>query len=369
MHKTSAWPLALLCALLIVYASLYPFTGWRDQGLSPLGFFWAPFPQFWTGFDVGVNLAGYALFGFLLALAALRTGRERSALWLALGAAALLSLAMEATQSYLPRRVPSNLDWGLNVLGGLLGAVVAQSLEKLGWLARWSRVRDRWFVPDARGGMVLLALWPWALLFPSSVPLGLGHVLERLEAALVGWLDEPGWIEWLPFQSAELRTLLPAGKALCVGLGALIPCLLGFCVIKGGLRRGLWVLGVGAAGLVVTALSVALSFGPGNAWDWLDRPTQIGLAAGMVVAALLAAAPARLAAALGILALGLFLGVLNQAPQGPYLEQSLHTWEQGRFIRFNGLAQWLGWLWPYVTLVYLLLRVGGAGPGGPRRGP
>ena len=36
---------------------------------------------------------------------------------------------------------------------------------------------------------------------------------------------------------------------------------------------------------------------------------------------------------------------------------TLQAWEQGRFIRFNGLAQWLGWLWPYAVLVYVLLRV------------
>ena len=35
MHKTSAWPLAEAYAALIVYASLYPFSGWRDQGISP----------------------------------------------------------------------------------------------------------------------------------------------------------------------------------------------------------------------------------------------------------------------------------------------------------------------------------------------
>ena len=28
--------------------------------------------------------------------------------------------------------------------------------------------------------------------------------------------------------------------------------------------------------------------------------------------------------------------------------------EQGRFIRFHGLAQWLGWLWPYAAVVYLI---------------
>jgi len=53
------------------------------------------------------------------------------------------------------------------------------------------------------------------------------------------------------------------------------------------------------------------------------------------------------------------LSVLNQAPASPYFAQTLATWEQGRFIRFNGLAQWLGWLWPYAAVVYVLIQVWG----------
>ena len=34
MHKTSAWPLALVYLALVVYASLFPFEGWRDQGFT-----------------------------------------------------------------------------------------------------------------------------------------------------------------------------------------------------------------------------------------------------------------------------------------------------------------------------------------------
>jgi hypothetical protein len=60
---------------------------------------------------------------------------------------------------------------------------------------------------------------------------------------------------------------------------------------------------------------------------------------------------------LALLALGVYLSLLNQAPAGPYFSQTLQTWEQGRFIRFNGLAQWLGWLWPYAVLAYLLSHV------------
>ena len=69
-------------------------------------------------------------------------------------------------------------------VGAWAGAMLAWALEKLGVIDRWSRFRARWFVAEARGGLVLLALWPVALLFPAVVPFGLGQVLERLEGAL-----------------------------------------------------------------------------------------------------------------------------------------------------------------------------------------
>ena len=36
--RSSAWTLALIFAALIVYASLYPFEGWRVQGVGLLDF-------------------------------------------------------------------------------------------------------------------------------------------------------------------------------------------------------------------------------------------------------------------------------------------------------------------------------------------
>ena len=56
-------------------------------------------------------------------------------------------------------------------------------------------------------------------------------------------------------------------------------------------------------------------------------------------------------------ALVVHLSLLNQAPASAYFADTLQAWEQGRFIRFHGLAQWLGWLWPYAVLVYVLVRV------------
>lgn len=354
---TTSWPLALAAVCLIVYASLYPFTEWRNQGISPLTFLTASLPRYWTGFDVGVNLAGYAPLGFLLALAALRSGRTRWAVSVAVLAAGALSLVMEALQSYLPARIPSNVDFALNVAGAWLGACTAWLLEKAGALDRWSRVRARWFVSDARGALVLLALWPVALLFPASVPLGLGQVLERLEYTLADMLADTPFLEWLPVRDVELQPLVPGAEVICVALGALIPCLLGYSVVRTLAQRTVFLALTLLAAVGSTALSAALSYGPDHAWAWLDLPVQVGLAMGGVLALLFLPVPRRGSAALLLLALSVHLSLLNQAPMGPYFAETLQVWEQGRFIRFNGMAQWLGWLWPYAVLLYLLVRL------------
>jgi VanZ family protein len=364
-HKTSAWPLAQAYVALIFYASLYPFTGWRDQGVAPWAFIPVPWPKYWTGFDVAVNLFGYAPLGFLLALSFLRRGvkpvrpRNGRAIAVATLVAAVLSFSMEALQSYLPSRVPSNVDFGFNTLGALIGAVIAGGLELAGAIDRWSRFRLRWFVDEARGALVLLALWPFALLFPAAVPLGLGQVFERMEAALADWLMDTPFLEWLPVRDIELQPLMPGTEMLCVALGALIPCLLGFSVIRSAGRRALFAMVVVTVGVLVTALSAALSWGPVHAWAWLGPSVTLGLGVGLGMAMLLVLLPRRGDAGILLLVLVVHLSMLNQAPTSAYFAQTLKTWEQGRFIQFNGLGQWLGWAWPYAALVYVLIRVSG----------
>ncbi len=358
MHKTTAWPLSLLYAALIVFASLFPFDGWRTQGMDPLVFLFAKIPPpYWTWFDVNTNIAGYAPFGFLLALALLRTGSGRSAVPVAFAVGTLLSLTMEFTQIYLPRRVPSNMDLALNSAGTLVGALVAALLEKMGAISRWSRFRERWFVRHSRGALVLLAMWPVALLFPLPVPLGLGQVWERLEMALTEWLTDTPFLEWLPVTDDVLEALSQGRELIAVLLGLLIPCLLGYCIIRDKGRRVIFSLAVTAVGVSVTALTFVLSYGPAHAWEWQSVPTRVGLGLGLVVALLLVAVPRRACAALLLLALMLHMNLLNQAPTSAYFAQTLQAWEQGRFIRFYGVAQWLGWLWPYATLVYVVMKL------------
>ncbi|MDO5086016.1 MAG: VanZ family protein [Comamonadaceae bacterium] len=364
MHreKSAAGPLALCYAALIVYATLFPFTGWRDQGLPPWAYLHAPLPQYWTRFDLLANFAGYAPLGFLLALALLPAWGAWRAVALAALGPALLSFGLEALQSYLPLRVASNLDLALNAAGGAAGALVAVVLERLGAIGRWRRFRRRWFVPEARGVLVLLALWPVALLYPAPVAFGLGQVYERAETALAALLKGTPFLEWLPLREVELQPLLPGVEVLCVALGVLAPCLLGYSVMLHTGRRALLAALALAVGVAASALSAALTWGPVYAWAWLDRPQRWGLMAGAGLALLALPLPRRACVPVLMATLALGLALLNQAPESAYDAANLQVWEQGRFIHFYGLAQWVGWLWPYAALLYLAGRLLRRGP-------
>ena len=362
MHKSAAWPLTWMYCTLVVYASLYPFADWRDQGIAPWAFLAAPLPRYWTGFDVAINIVGYVPLGALLAWLALRTRHRVPPAWLAVACGTLLSLLLETLQSYLPQRVASREDWLLNTLGTIVGALAALYLARRGGLARWDRWQNRWLAPQSRGVLVLLLSWPAALLFPSAVPFGLGHVwggLQDLSEALLGlgahWLED-----------AQVHKLLPAIDAVplgsvatlaCVVTGLLAPCLLGFGLLHRPRHRVWLSLVVVAVGVSASGLSAALSWGPTHMWSWLDATTSAGLLAALVLAMALARLRWRWALVLVFVLLCGHVALLNQAPANPYFAQTLQSWEQGRFVRFNGLAEWLGWLWPYAAIALALARL------------
>jgi VanZ family protein len=212
-RRTTAWALSWLCVLVIAYASLYPFDDWRNQDIAPWFFVGAPWSAYNTWFDIFSNLLGYLPLGFWWCLAAVRSQWSRiQALSLAVACACLLSFGMECLQTYLPTRVPSQLDWLLNTSGALCGAGLALVLEKRGWLYHWSQFRRQWLTPDASGSLVLLVLWPLALLYPVTVPFGLGHVSERLGKMLQDML--PGFENHLA-EFNDALTMTPSLEMLC----------------------------------------------------------------------------------------------------------------------------------------------------------
>ena len=334
---------------MVVYASLYPFSGWRTQGISSWSFLLAPWPTYWTGFDVMSNLLGYAPLGLLLALAVARSGGGRWAWWVGVLVPALLSLGMESAQSYLVQRVPSQVDWLLNTAGALLGTLAAWWLLRHRVLGPWMQFRQGWLVADTRGGLAVLLAWPLAALYPTSVPFGLGQVWQRLEQALWRLTEGSTLQAWLP-ESGTSLPLSPLTESLVVALCVWAPMLLGYAIVRRPAQRLMFALVAGGVVIGTGGLSASLTFGPAHAWAWLSPPASLGLTVAAAMSLLGLALGQRAAALLSLLAWSFALGLLNRAPETAYFAQSLVIWEQGRFIRFHGLSQWLGWLWPYAAL-------------------
>ncbi len=362
-RESSALTLTLLFAALIVYASLYPFTDWTWPAGQPLtALLVPPWPHWHVAFDDWSNFVGYMPLGALIYASALRARRRP---WLAgLFAFALpsaLSYGMEFLQHFLPGRVPSAMDWALNSLGAGSGAALAIAVRSAGAGLRWGALRERWFAPHSGPVLALLVLWPFGFLFPTTVPFGQGVSWERLQEAAYDLLsDHPlsGWFDWLWASLGEPGAAMSrAAEGLVAALGLLGPCLVAFVSTRRGWRRIAVVAAVCVAGFAANTLSAALNFGPVHALAWLTPSVPIGLACGVTLALACLAAGPRPAAALGLVALSVQVVLVAQAPSDPYYAESLQAWEQGRFIRFHGLAQWIGWLWPFAAGGALFLRL------------
>ncbi len=357
-HRSSAIPLTLLFGALIVYASLYPFVGWRIPGVPLWKFLVLPWPRWWTWFDLVANLLGYIPFGALLFVAMIRSGWRARHAWIAasLGAFAL-SLILESMQNFLPQRIPSNVDAGLNLAGAAIGAGLGALAHAHGGIDRWQSIRDRWFLRRSAAGLVLLVTWPIGLLFPQPLPLGVGQVIPRVRDWLYEALQNSSaeaWADrWLQADPSALP-LPPAGDFLVVVLGLLAPCLVAFSISVPGWRRLVLSVFAPIIAVAVTTLSTALNFAPQHAFAWATPQTIWALCAGAAVAVLMAWLPYRASAACGLIALTLMVSLVTQAPADPYYAISLQAWEQGRFIRFHGLAQWVSWAWPYAAMLHLV---------------
>jgi VanZ family protein len=353
--------LAWVWTALIAYASLFPFTDWRwPPGVAPTDLLVLRWPRWWGGFDVGSNLVGYLPLGLLVGLAMLARGRSRlPAACGGLAAGAALSYGLEVTQHLLPQRVPSLMDWVLNSSGALLGALLAVALGAAGLPPRLRRAHDRWLGTGGSGAFVLLLLWPVALLFPLPVPLGLGQVGGLLrELAITALTDVPwaeaavSWLEDEPVQGSMSRL----SEGLTVMLGLLAPCLIAFTASQPRGRRVGWALGAPLLAVAATTLSTALNFGPDHAFAWHTPGVMVALSLGTAIALSLVWIGPRTASGLALVALTGLVMLVHQAPTDPYFADSLQGWEQGRFIRFHGLARWIGLLWPYAAMAWLLAR-------------
>ena len=327
--------------LLIIYASLYPLTGWHDSGSDPLAFLGAVWPRYATGFDLATNIFAYLPFGFFCT-AALRHRLTPAPAWLVtilFGAG--LSFLMELVQNYLPSRVPSNLDLACNTGGALLGGLLgvrwgARTLDE-GRLARW-RQRVMMQGEGADLGLLLVAAWLMTQLSPETLLFGSGNLRQLL--------DLPPAQPFLPERFVSLEAAISAAGLLAAGL---IATLL--------LRRDARLLTalLLMLALLIKVLAQALLMGPAAAIAWITPGNSAGIAIGLALwwsASFLVFPLQRAVAALALL----FATVMvNLAPENPYLLNALHIWNPGQFLNFNGLTRLICSLWPFLALPWLML--------------
>jgi VanZ family protein len=336
-------PLARLLLLvylaLVVYASLYPLSGWRDHGGSPLEFFAAPWPRTTLWFDVVSNILGYAALGLLAVLAMRPRVRGRGAVLAAAALGAGLSLLMEATQSYLPARTPSSLDLLCNAAGALAGALAG--LRASPWEQPLRDWRTRVLLPGAQAdlGLALLGLWLFTQLNPAMLLFGVGD-LRDLFAVPAG-----------PARAPELFVAIEA-VTTAANLTA-VALLVSAIAVPGAPVRALVVALVFVA-LALKTLAFAIILRAQDGFDWLTPGALQGLAAGMAAALLAVSLPrvARLSLAAVLLMAAAVL--VNLAPQNPYMAAMLKLWQQGHFLHFNGLTRLVATLWPFAAIGFLI---------------
>lgn len=357
VHRSAATPLAVGYALLITYASLYPFTGWRYTA-DPWWLYLVSWPYYWLRFDVISNFVGYMPLG-LLAGISLTSQRPKARNWpllLAVGwACCALSFGVETIQNYLPGRVPSLADLLLNSAGAWAGVGLAAMAVRYGWIGHWQRWRDRSMTAHSRGLFVLVFIWPLTLLYPSHLPFALGQVYEPLIAGLQHYFPRAeAVLQHLP-RSLDFEVMSSWQQSASVAIGLLLPLwTLDLFLYRPSSRfigHGL----VFVTGTLSLALGYALNYEPAHAWIWLTPSVQHGMWAAAAISLLtlwLPRLPLYLLL-LGSLVLQLF--ALNYSRVSSFAALEIERWQQGQFVRFYGLSEWLGWLWPFVLAALLLL--------------
>lgn len=343
-----------LYTALIVYASWYPFSGWRSLGLGPFDYLGDPFPKYWTVFDVVTNVLGYMPFGALAVLAAWPRCRGWLAIALATLGGTLLSGVMEAVQTYLPTRVASNLDLATNVLGAAIAAPATGALLERGFLRR---LRFRWFERDAGALMVLAALWPFATMFPVPRLFGMGDwpraLWERFDASMQGAVLAWAPAAWhLGAWSGALAARLPETdwEALITTLNLFAAAAFASLPMRARAPRARLIVLLIVTTLVVKAGATFLQSQSGLLFDWATPGALAGLAWGTLAAFLALRLPRTARAAAATVALAVSLVLVNVLPVSPYFDVLLADWRQGRYLHFNGLARWLAWIWPWAAL-------------------
>lgn len=324
-------------ALLIAYASLYPFVPLRLPSMEAvLGYFSRP--RYVTAFDVALNVLAYAPLGTLACLYFRQADATARAIIKATACCAALSFAMEFLQLFVVGRVASIYDTLANAAGALWGALVfADPFYSLVTRPLGER-REQLIVPGAWGdaGLALVMLWMIAQLNPALPFFGAGNIAGAGADA----------------DSGDLVALQWAAVAASIwGFGLFVSSLLRG--EHGTLRTTLVLLSV-ALWLKFVAATFMLQ--PHFAEEWLSVGRVLGLVAGvaMLVPTRRLSRVWRIYLALMLVLAGaLFSKIVGSySPLDDFLR--LFRWPYGQLANFATLTRFIHEAWPFMALVFLI---------------
>jgi len=332
---------AILYGVMIVYASLEPFSGWMAPLPGAPFFLFAPWPTRYTRYDIAINVISYIPFGFFVALTGRHT-RSGARLATATAMAALLSAAMETAQMFMPSRDASTIDLVSNTVGGALGGLAGLVLNSTpGLRSRIAQWRHRVFLGGRSGdlGLALLGIWLLAQVNPG-IPLFAATFDPSLELTR----DLTG-------------TMLQAAQSAfnVVGVGLFLALLLHQRRYLAG--AGLVLIGV-ALMLKGAAAAVLLR---ATMWDnWLKPSVTFGVVAGAIALLLMTRLSRPVQTTLCAIAL---LSSLIAPLLAPDMWQAraplaLFDWPYGHLLNFNGLTHAVLVVWPVLASCYLMWLVG-----------
>lgn len=334
--------LAVGYTLFIMYASLSPFTGWREQGLNFAEVLAAPLSLTYTAFDTVVNLLSYLPFGLLAGLTLrARFGAPVSAV-LALCLGILLSACMEYLQMYLPGRISSNMDLLSNSMGALAGALLAVSM--VSWTRLFSRV-THWRTSlfhhgkEMDFGLALLALWIFGQINPSLPMLGNVFISEAARQPFV--MLPPTPFDMWESGAVALNLLM---------LGTLMLTLLR--VPRNTLAVLPVVLSVVALAKFITAALLLKS------WAlllWINSEAMLGMLLGMLLLLAMLRLPRSAAIVSGAVVTLSYFAIVNFVfdDNTPAAAMSIYHWHYGHLLNYNGLAQTIALTFPLLLLLHL----------------
>ena len=334
--------LSLGYALFIVYASLSPFTGWREQGIDFIEVLKLPLLRTYTAFDAILNLFSYLPFGLLLALTLRSRLSALPSLLFACVLGMLLSGSMEYLQMYLPMRNSSNLDILTNSFGTFFGALIALSMtnwtQSYARLARW---RDYNFLHGKvmDFGLALLVLWMFGQVNPSLPMLGNVFISEIAQQPFATKLDTPFDI-WEC--AAVMLNLLMVGTLLLTLLRN-----------PATVIRALLLVLVSVAAVKFLTATVLLK--SSAMLLWVNGEAMLGILLGsallFVSRHFLRPNIIRLGALLTLAYLVIAHLILDSST--PAAGMSVYHWHYGHLLNYNGLSQTITLVFPVLLLLHL----------------